>query len=97
MVEKKVSGKNIRKKIGFSLHAPQAKEVLLMGDFNQWNGKKHNMKKEKTGAWEKTLMLTPGTYEYKYIVDGKWQEDPSNHQNRINSFGSYNNLLTVEE
>lgn len=33
------------KKIGFSLNAPQANEVLLMGDFNQWNGKNHNMKK----------------------------------------------------
>lgn len=86
-----------RKRIQFLFHAPQANEVLLAGEFNQWNGKNHSLKKKKLGAWEKTLMLTPGTYEYKYIVDGKWQEDPANHQNKMNSFGTYNNLLTVEE
>jgi 5'-AMP-activated protein kinase regulatory beta subunit len=85
-----------RKKIEFSLHAPQAQEVFLFGDFNQWNGKKHPMKKGELGAWQKTLMLAPGTYEYKYSVDGKWQEDPANHENRRNPFGTYNNLRIVE-
>ncbi len=83
------------KKIEFLFYAPQANEVLLLGDFNQWNGKKHNMKKKDDGAWKKTLKLAPGTYEYKYLVDGNWQEDASNHQVRQNSFGTYNNVMTV--
>ncbi|MBU1344357.1 MAG: glycogen-binding domain-containing protein [Proteobacteria bacterium] len=97
MTEKQSEQKNKRKRIEFSLHAPHANEVLLMGDFNQWDGKKHYMKKVGQGAWEKALMLTPGTYEYKFIVDGSWQEDPANRQNRLNPFGTYNNLLNVTE
>jgi len=95
MVKKQSDQSNNSKRIKFSFHAPQANEVLLAGDFNQWNGKKHSLKKGKIGAWEKTLMLAPNTYEYKYIVDGKWQLDPANNQNRLNSFGTYNNLLIV--
>ena len=64
---------------------------------HEWNGKKYSMKKGGQGAWEKTLMLTPGIYEYKYIVDGNWQEDPENHQSRLNPFGTYNSLLIVAE
>jgi len=89
--------KNPNKKIEFLLFAPLAREVFLLGDFNQWDGKKHPMEKGKLGEWEKALVLSPGTYEYKYIVDGQWQEDPTNHQNRLNSFGTYNNLLIVAE
>ncbi len=97
MTEKYPEQKNKRKKIKFSLQAPQANEVVLLGDFNQWDKKKYKMKKAGQGTWEKTLMLTPGIYEYKYIVDGNWQEDPVNHMSRLNPFGSYNNLLTVSE
>ena len=97
MVKKQSESKSKSKKTEFSLYAPQAKEVLLLGDFNQWDGEKYPMKKGKTGAWKKVLMLTPGNYEYKYMVDGQWQEDPANNQNRLNMFGTYNNLLTVKE
>lgn len=97
MIKKHPKQKNKRKKIEFSLQAPQANEVVLLGDFNQWDGKKYSMKKGDQGEWEKTLMLTPGIYEYKHIVDCNWQEDPENHQSRLNSFGTYNSLLIVAE
>ncbi len=89
--------KKNRKKIRLTLHAPQAKTVFLAGDFNQWNPEKHGLKKGKSGAWEATLMLTPSTYEYKFIVDGEWQMDPANRRTCQNSFGTRNNLLTVPE
>jgi len=97
MVKKQSEPKNKPKKIEFLLYAPGAREVFLSGDFNQWEGGKCPMKKGKLGEWEKELVLPPGVYEYKYLVDGQWQEDPTNHQNRLNSFGTYNNLLTVAE
>jgi 1,4-alpha-glucan branching enzyme len=97
MVKKQSEPQNKPQKIEFLLYAPYARQVFLLGDFNQWDGKKYPMKKGKIGEWEKALMLPPGSYEYKYIVDGQWQEDPTNHQNRLNSFGTYNNLLIVED
>jgi len=97
-MSKKQSEQNIQsKKLKFSFDAPQAKEVFLVGDFNQWNYEKHKMEKKEIGSWEAKLKLTPGTYQYKFVVDGRWQEDPQNDQKCLNSFGTYNNLLTVTE
>ena len=89
--------KTTRKKVLLSLHAPQAKTVFLAGDFNDWNPGKHGLKKAKSGAWEKTLILSPRTYEYKFIVDGKWELDPANNRTCRNCFGTRNNLLIVSE
>jgi 1,4-alpha-glucan branching enzyme len=93
MSEKKQ--KKLRKKVAFALHAPQAETVLLAGDFNQWHPEKHVLKKGKNGAWEAALMLFPDTYEYKFVVDGKWETDPANPRTCQNCFGTANNLLTV--
>lgn len=93
MTEKKQ--KKTRKKVMLSLDAPHAKTVSLAGDFNEWNPEKHGLKKGKTGVWETTLMLTPNTYEYKFLVDGEWQMDPANTRTCQNCFGTRNNLLTV--
>ena len=83
------------KKIQFEFHSPDANEVFLVGDFNQWEPKKHVMKKGKNGAWEKTTMLPQGTYEYKFLVDGSWVEDPKNPERCLNRFGTLNNVLKV--
>ena len=92
---KKKLQKTSRRRVNFSFHAPGANEVLLVGDFNQWNPKKHMMKKAGQGDWEKIAVMKPGTYEYKYIVDGHWQEDPEKPLGALNSFGTYNNVITV--
>ena len=84
-----------KRKVTFSLASPDAKEVILMGDFNQWNPKKHPMKKNKNGGWEKTTLLFPGTYEYRFMVDGQWENDPENIQTRTNRFGTKNNFIVV--
>jgi len=84
-----------RHKVTFSLTSSDANEVILMGDFNQWNPKVHPMKKNKNGVWEKMTFLFPGTYEYRFMVDGQWENDPNNHQTRTNRFGTKNNLIVV--
>ncbi|MBU1162072.1 MAG: isoamylase early set domain-containing protein [Proteobacteria bacterium] len=84
-----------RRKVTFSLTSPDAKEVILMGDFNQWNPKVHPMKKNKNGVWKKMTMLFPGKYEYRFMVDGQWKNDPENNQTRTNRFGTKNNVIVV--
>jgi len=84
-----------RKKVTFSINSTGAKEVILMGDFNNWNPKKHLMKQDGNGVWNKAVILPPGSYEYKFLVDGQWKEDPRNDQTRLNCFGSYNNILNL--
>ncbi len=90
---------NRRKEVfTFTLKAPEAKEVVLVGDFNGWdvnNGVR--MKKSDDGIWTAGVELTSGRYEYKFIVDGEWKLDPENNQTVANVFGSLNSVkqLTV--
>ena len=97
MSGKKAEPKSKRKKVEFLLYAPQATEVVLLGDFNGWKGTKHRMKKGAQGTWERVLMLLPGAYEYKYLVDGTWWENTPGFHKKINSYGTYNSLLKVTE
>ena len=85
-----------RRRMIFYLDAPEAGEVLLLGDFNDWNLRKHPMKKADSGVWKKTAMLFPGRYEYKFLVDGQWQTDPANEQICWNRFGTQNNVIEVK-
>ena len=91
----KQKNKMDKKRITFKLEAAEAKQAILVGDFNSWDEKKHIMKKDNKGRWTKIVNLPPGRYEYKFLVDGQWQNDPGNDQMVPNSFGSLNNILTV--
>ncbi|MBW2248947.1 MAG: isoamylase early set domain-containing protein [Deltaproteobacteria bacterium] len=95
MSVKKSESKLKRRKVIFSLESPDAKEVILMGDFNQWNPKKHPMKKDVNGVWKKATLLLPGRYEYRFLVDNQWENDPENNQTCLNRFGSKNNFIVV--
>jgi 1,4-alpha-glucan branching enzyme len=85
-----------KKRLIFSLEAPGANEVILMADFNKWNKKIHAMKKDNNGTWTKTVIIPSGRYEYKYLVDGEWWNDPKNHEVCYNQHGSLNNIITVQ-
>ncbi len=85
-----------RKRVTLTLEAPFAETVLLMGDFNQWNEKKHPMKESKPGMWKKIIMVPAGRYEYRFMVDGQWRNDPANDQICANCFGGTNNILEVK-
>ena len=96
MTRKERSKKIQKRRITFKLEASEAKEAILVGDFNSWDVKKHRMKMDDKGRWTKIVTLAPGRYEYKFLVDGEWQNDPNNDQVVPNSFGTLNNHLTVE-
>lgn len=79
----------------FSLDAPGAKEVILMGDLNKWDKRAHPMKKDNKGLWNKITMLSIGRHEYKFLVDGEWWNDPNNDQVCQNEHGTLNNVINV--
>ncbi len=81
----------------FSLVAPDASEVFLTGNFNEWNPAEHAMRKFQGGKFVKKLKLNPGKYEYQFIVDGQWWTDPANPNRETNSFGSENSIVEVGE
>jgi hypothetical protein len=48
------------------------------------------MKKDKKGIWKATLSLEPGRYEYLFIADGNWENDPACPCCVANEFGGKN-------
>ena len=61
----------------FRFDRPGAQTVELMGEFNQWKGLA--MTRQANGTWTVKVSIPPGTYGYKFLVDGKeWVFDPAN-------------------
>ncbi len=79
----------------FVLNASEAKSVYVTGSFNDWSLDDKCRLRNIDGRWETEIPLTPGIYEYQFIVDGVWQEDPSNPRKTKNSFGDVNSLLEI--
>ena len=83
-----------KKRKTFKLAAPQASSVYLAGSFNDWDTSARPLKIDAKGVWKTILTLTPGQYEYRYIVDGQWQNDPTCDNLQENLYGTTN--CTVE-
>ena len=90
------SGKKVLKKAPFSLMAPDAQNVQLAGDFNSWNPEVTPLKKSTKGVWKINLNLSPGRYEYRFLVDGTWHNDPQCSARVANPFGEENCLLIID-
>jgi 1,4-alpha-glucan branching enzyme len=94
----KISAKtNSDCKVTFEFFAPEAKQVQLAGSFNNWNSAETELKKDKTGRWKVSLSLKPGRYEYRYVVDGSWQNDQKPVAMVRNEYGSTNCVIEVAD
>src|ERR1035438_8710783 len=74
----------------FRFSAPAAVSVLLGGDFTHWQQRGIPMQKAKDGTWTATVTLPPGKHNYRFIVDGEWQDDPECTLRVPNPYGSQN-------
>jgi 1,4-alpha-glucan branching enzyme len=79
----------------FSIMAPSARTVVLVGDFTNWQENPIQMEKADGGVWSTSVELTPGTHQYRFIVDGQWCEDPGCAQRAPNPFGTQNSVRQV--
>lgn len=85
----------ILKQQTFRFTEPDAKKVLLVGDFTDWQERAIPMEKGSGGTWTTTVKLSPGTHNYLFIVDGVWCEDPECSLRVPNPFGGYNMVRQV--
>jgi 1,4-alpha-glucan branching enzyme len=79
----------------FRLRAPESAKVLLAGDFTNWQEEPIPMKRAVEGVWETAIPLAPGTYQYRFIADGEWRDDPDCVLNAPNQFGGHNAVRVV--
>ena len=91
----KLKSKSVAKKVTFEHYAPEAKKVRLAGNFNDWDPAKTSLSDTGNGKWKVTLDLAPGRYEYRYWVDGGWQNDQRPVECVPNPFGTWNCVLEI--
>ena len=60
-----------------SVAAPGAKNVCIVGDFNNWNTRSNPMKRQENGDYEISLKFQPRKeYHFRYLIDdSKWEND----------------------
>ncbi len=79
----------------FFYSAPEANSVQLVGDFTHWQREPINLVKGANGVWKTAVALAPGTYHYRFLVDGQWRDDPQCTLRIPNIFGSHNMVREV--
>ena len=94
MPAKRPIRRELKKRVYFKLDAPEARDVILCGSFNNWDAGSNPLKRDKRGVWRTWLMLKPGRYEYRFLVDGEWENDPG-AEVVPNPYGAKNCLRTV--
>lgn len=77
------------------LRAEGARDVRITGEFSEWSPAGIPLSPEGPGAWTATLRLAPGEYQYRFIVDGDWRDDPEAPRVQ-NGLGGTNSLLRVD-
>lgn len=80
----------------FRMDAPSAKSVKLAGDFTEWESAPLDMVQSYDGSWFTIVPLLPGTYSYRFIVDGQWLDDPHCGRHAPNPFGSEDAVMSVD-
>ena len=94
----------------FQYDAPSARQVNLAGNFpdNEWlkygnqfdvmrDDGKNGDRVAGDGIWSIVKSLSPGMYEYKFVVDrNSWLEDPNALETTDDGYGGKNSVLIVK-
>ena len=88
-------GSRLTRKVAFKFFAPLSLTVQVAGTFNDWDPKRGELKKHADGNWTGSFDLSPGRYEYRFVVDGNWENDQNNMEIVPNYAGTFNNVLHV--
>ena len=85
------------KSVAFTIHADKGKAVYVAGEFNKWNPTAKKMAyKVRRGVYTATVKLAPGTYQYKFVIDGTWCADPETANAVANDQGTFNSVIVVK-
>jgi 1,4-alpha-glucan branching enzyme len=80
----------------FCVEAPLAHSVKLVADFTNWEKSPLKLKRDENGKWQASVPLAPGRYEYRFIVNEEWCDDPHCEQRVPNPFGGMNAVVEVQ-
>ena len=81
-------------KVTFSLEAKEANTAAVVGDFNNWNPANGELSKLKNGTFKAAFDLPKdNSFEFKYIVDGAYVNEPEADSYRWNEFANAENSV----
>jgi chromosome partitioning protein len=84
------------KEVLFTVQAPGHANVKIAGDFNNWEPERLDFTElQGEAVWKTAVVLKPGTYRYKYLVDGSWIHDPENKETADDFLGGVNSVINV--
>lgn len=83
------------------MHKPSGtpQKIFLAGSFNGWkpDDPKYALEDlDGDGVWELVIKLDPGSYQYKFVVDGTWTQDKANPKSAPDGFGGKNSVIDVK-
>ena len=83
----------------FSLPAEtQAERVALSGEFNDWSVESISLARGDDRVWRVTVPLVPGTYRYKFLLDGEtWENGTHADRYEENAYGTEDSVIVVTE
>jgi len=88
--------KQTEREIIFTLEAPINVSVKIAGDFNNWMPQAlHLTNFPDRPMWQRVISLKPGSYRYKYLVDGQWVTDPRSDATVDDAYGGANSVIHV--
>jgi len=89
------SARRTRHHSDFFCHAPGAKQVSLVGDFNDWQLMANPMQRMADGNWMVSLDLSHGYHQYVFLVDGRSVLDPNASGKSVNERNEPVSLIAV--
>jgi glycosidase len=93
-VEAKSNGQNLINHTFIYKPENKAEKVSLVGSFNKWNREANPMHFDGS-VYQTTLSLEPGSYVYKFIIDGKETLDPVNPERAPTGFENFNSVVRL--
>lgn len=84
-----------RRQVLVKLHHSQAHAVNIAGTFNDWHPLSTPLRQVAPDEWTVELLLDAGIYEYRFVVDGQWTDDPAAQRHVPNGFGGQNGVLVI--
>ena len=83
-------------RVRFSIRAPSALNVSLVGDFDRWDPAAVPMRRDGDGeTWTVDVHLPPGRHVFAYAVDGDLKTDPSAARAVEDDFGVPSSVIVV--
>ncbi|MBU0677511.1 MAG: hypothetical protein KJ626_05285 [Verrucomicrobia bacterium] len=93
--------------IQFTLRAPGAAKVHVAGSWDGWinpvdhgdaAAAQNSLALGDDGLWRLNMVIRdPGEYQYRFIIDGQWKQDPENPDWTDNAIGNVNSVFSIGE